>query len=327
MSQVARYAERFARLPELLAILELHPDGLRLDELATELGTDVASLREVVVAYYGVDLVDLGDYRLPVVEFVGSDGGDQEDPTTAPMLRVASSDPERELGVDYLSAHQLATLLTAGQELLALEPGNDELRSAIEALQLNLLQVESEDAPQWGAETARVLREAADEHRRVRMTYDRAWHPGRRERVIEPYRVVHTRRGWEVDAGPPDEAGRLRTFLVSGVRSADVLDEVFADPPELDAMLTAQRRARRVELVVPQDRRWVVERFAESTRVLDDDEESVKVEAELLEPFSWRLGLILLICGEEAFVMQPHDLSAAGSALAAQLLAHHEGRT
>lgn len=323
MSQPARYAERFALLPALLAILELHPDGLPLDELATELGTDVESLREVVVAYYGLDLVSLGDYRLPVVEFVGGEGDDQEDPSTAPMLRVASSDPERELGVDYLSAHQLATLLTAGQELLALEPDNDELRGAVEALQANLLPVDGGDAPQWGAETARVLREAAAAGRRVRITYDRAWHPGRSERVVEPYRVVHTRRGWEVDAGPPDEGGALRTFLVSGIRSAEVLPSVFEPPADLDSLLAAQRAAVHVELVVPQARRWVVERLAESVRVLDDDEESVKVEASLLEPVAWRVGLVLLVCGDEAFVMRPPRLSDAGVDLARTLLAHH----
>ena len=323
MSQTAKYAERFALLPALLAILELHPDGLPLNQLAAELGADVESLREVVVAYYGLDLVSLGDYRLPVVEFVGGDD-DQDDPSTAPMLRVASSDPERELGVDYLSAHQLATLLTAGQELLALEPDNAELRGAVEALQANLLPVDGGDAPQWGAETARVLREAAAAGRRVRITYDRAWHPGRSERVVDPYRVVHTRRGWEVDAGPPDDGGALRTFLVSGIRSVEVLAESFEPPADLDALLAAQRTAVRVELVVPQSRRWVVERLAESVRVLDDDEESVKVEASLLEPVAWRVGLVLLVCGDEAFVMRPPRLSDAGVDLARALLAHHE---
>jgi proteasome accessory factor C len=323
VSQVARYAERFARLPELLAILELHPDGLPLDELASELGTDVESLREVVVAYYGLDLVELGDYRLPVVEFVGAEGDDQEDPATAPMLRVASSDPERELGVDYLSAHQLATLLTSAQELLALEPDNDELRGAIDALQANLLPVDGNDAPQWGASTARSLRTAVDEHRRVRITYDRAWHPGRSERVVDPYRLVHTRRGWEVDAGPPGDDGSLRTFLVSGIRSVEVLSDTYEPPADLEALLSAQRSAVRVELVVPQDRRWVVERLAESTRVLDDDEESVKVEAELLEPVAQRVGLVLVVCGADAFVMTPTWLADAGVELARTLLAHH----
>ena len=38
MSRVAAYATRLAALPRALAILELHPAGLPLADLATELG-------------------------------------------------------------------------------------------------------------------------------------------------------------------------------------------------------------------------------------------------------------------------------------------------
>jgi hypothetical protein len=76
---------------------------------------------------------------------------------------------------------------------------------------------------------------------------------------------------------------------------------------------------------VPQDRRWAVDRYAESVVVVDDDEESVKLRADLLPPVEQRLGLLLLCCGPDAFVMEPPALMAAGESMARLLLEHHEG--
>jgi len=149
------------------------------------------------------------------------------------------------------------------------------------------------------------------------------WRPGAGARVIEPYRVVRTRRGWEVDAGPADDDAQVRTYLVSGISASDVLDETFEPPPDLDALLVAQRTPVSVDLVVPQERRWAVDRFAESVTVIDDDEQSVSLRAELLPPVEQRLGLLLLCCGPEAFVMTPPDLSSAGVKVASALLEHH----
>ena len=59
--------------------------------------------------------------------------------------------------------------------------------------------------------------------------------------------------------------------------------------------------------------------------VVDDDEESVKLRADLLPPVEQRLGLLLLCCGPDAFVMAPPALMAAGEAMARLLLEHHEG--
>jgi proteasome accessory factor C len=78
-----------------------------------------------------------------------------------------------------------------------------------------------------------------------------------------------------------------------------------------------------VELVVPQERRWALDRFAESVTVLADDEESVSARGELLPPVEQRLGLVLLTCGPAAFVVEPRSLEDAGVELARRLLHHH----
>lgn len=327
MSRVAAYAERLAALPKALAILELHPAGLPLADLAAELDVQPDDLREVFMAYYLADLVELGGFEQPVVEFFApgdaTDEIDETDPATAQWVRVVASDPEHELGVDHLSAEQLGRLFEAGTDLLALEPGNETLRSALEAFQAALWPAEGPSGAGWRAPVAQSLHRAAQDQRQVRITYVRQWHPGSGERVIEPYRLVRTRRGWEVDAGPADDVAAVRTFLVSGIQDSEVLEDRFELPADVDALLTAQRAPVAVELVVPQERRWAVERYAESVTVLADDEESVSLRADLLPPVQQRLGLLLLSCGPSAFVMSPVTAPDAGVAAATVLLEHH----
>jgi predicted DNA-binding transcriptional regulator YafY len=332
VSPVAVYAQRLAALPRALGILELHPQGLPLADLARELGVEPVDLREVFMAYYLADLVELDSFALPVVEFFApgaedSDGTEDDDLDAADAegqwVRVLAADPEHELGVDHLTAGQLAALYEAGVDLLALEPDNATLRGAVAAFESALEPADKPLASQWGAGTAQALHRAAEEHRQVRISYVRQWRPGASDRVIEPYRLVRTRRGWEVDAGPADEAAPVRTYLVSGIVEHEVLDATFVPPADLDALLAGNRAAERVELVVPQSSRWAVERFAESVTVLADDEESVSLQADLLPPVASRLGLLLLCCGPEAFVMAPKDLVDAGEVTARLLLEHH----
>jgi predicted DNA-binding transcriptional regulator YafY len=341
VSRVAVYATRLAALPKALGILELHPQGLPLTELADELALAPADLREVFMAYYLADLVELGSFGLPVVEFFAPGGdragpdagatGDDADadadelPVDVQWVRVLGADPERELGVDHLTATQLAALHAAAVDLLALEPDNDVLRGAVEAFESALSPVDVDDADRLGTATARALHRAAEEHRRVRVTYSRQWHPGTRDRVVEPYRLVRTRRGWEVDAGPPDEAAPVRTYLVSGIVDLEVTDETFQPPAGLDDLLARNRAAEPVRLVVPQESRWAVERYAEATRVTDDDEGDVALTADLLPPVADRLGLMLLCCGPDAFVVTPESLADAGARTARRLLDHHAG--
>jgi predicted DNA-binding transcriptional regulator YafY len=319
---VARFAERIASLSNVLTILELHPAGLPLSQLASELDTTTESLRQTLLAYYVADVAEQADFRLPVIEFLGSNGND-DDPARAEVVRVVSPDPERELGVEHLTAEQLGALHAAGSHLLALEPDNEVLRSALEAFESSLWPVEASDDADSGSDIAAELNRAAQEHRRVRILYARTWQPGTAERAVEPYRVLRTRRGWEVDAGPVDDAGRIRTYLVSGIREISVLDATFERPDNVDELIAIQRSAVDVELVVPQTGRWAVERYAESVTLLQDDEESVKVRAAFLPPIEQRVGMILISCGAGAFVMAPSTMVHAGANAASQLLEHH----
>ena len=125
---------------------------------------------------------------------------------------------------------------------------------------------------------------AIHEHHRVRITYARAWEPGIIERVVEPYRLIRTRRGWELDAGPPDENGRIRTFLLNGVQAHAVLDESFDPPLDVQDLVRRHRKQVSVELVVPHDSRWAVDKYAEKVEVVEEYETSARLRIQLLEP-------------------------------------------
>ncbi len=325
MTAQPQYARRLARVARVLELLALHPDGLRVSQLAKEVGASEAELREELLAFYTADVSpdDLhGLLRADVIAFVGADG-DDEDPQRAEIVRVKGDQLAGELGVDYLTAGELSQVYLAGRRLLQVEPDNVELAAALETLEVTTLQGVQARPSDWQAEVADRLRTAVREPRLVRVTYARAWRPGVRERMLQPYALHSTRRGWELDAGTPEEPSTVRTYLATGMQEVDVLDNAFAPPADVDAAVAANRATYPVDLVLPHASKWVVDRFAESVTVLSEDEESVKVRAFLLGPVEQRLGLMLVIAGPEAFVVSPDSLVDAGVALARELLEHH----
>jgi proteasome accessory factor C len=319
----ARYAQRVEHLARMFGILAHHPDGLALADLARELGADADELREDLVVFMNRDLPVELDWALVEgvgLEFVGPQGEPTES-RHATRVRLTSAAPLAELGLAYLSADVLGPLVRAASDLLAVEPDNAVLAGALDRLTDTLMAGVDTTRP-YGGEVAADLRRAAQQRRRVRLEYWRAWRPGVSTRVVEPYRVVSTRRGFEVDAGPLDEHGALRTFLVSGIRSWQVLDETFEPPVDVAARIAAARTTTPVRLVVPRELFWAVERFAERVSVSRADED-LEVVADVLPPLADRVGLVLVVAGPDAFVVEPADLADAGAQTARRLLAHH----
>jgi proteasome accessory factor C len=199
------------------------------------------------------------------------------------------------------------------------------LASALDKLRRGLLPgVTSSGPPLAGERPPGAFARARRERRRVRITYARAWRPGVRDRVIEPYRMIRTRRGWEIDAGPPAGDGELRTYLLARVQQFEVLAERFTDPDDLDELLARHRALTRVELIVPHETRWAVEKYAERVAVLAENPRTVRLSVFLLEPVRFRVGLILLDGGVRARIIEPAELADAGQELARILLAHYE---
>lgn len=322
-----RYAARFARLPEVFEVLTAHPNGVPLARLADEVGVPAEELREDLLAFFTADLVTgdpmLGLWRPPVLEFLGTDGDADIDPRDADIVRIVNDRPTEELGVEYVDASELALVHTAAVALHDVEP-DDDLAAAIDVLTETMVGAPGghPEPPAWN-EPLRPLQEAQRFRRAVRIVYSRTWQHGVSTRVIHPYRLVQTRRGWEVDAGPPDSAGRLRTFLLTGIRDVESLDETFELPDGLPAMLDEQRATTPVRMVLPHGSRWAADMYAEHVTVLRADEDDVEVRLDLLPPLADRVGMLLLAAGPGAFVIDPPEVANAGAVLAEELLVHH----
>ncbi|MDO7867624.1 helix-turn-helix transcriptional regulator [Nocardioides jiangxiensis] len=323
-----KYIQRFARLPEVFDLLTGRPGGLPLRQLADAVGTSVDELREDLLTFYATEPRNalFGLQRPDSIDFCAADGSDA-DPADAEVVRIIGEQPWDELGVEYLDASELALIYTAATALLEIRPDDEELRGAVAVLTQTMLGGLDADAAvatphdSWHS-SLEPLQAAVDGHRRVRITYSAAWSEGVRERVIEPWRLVQTRRGWEVDAGVD---GDVRTYLLAHIRSLEVLEETFEPPADVDARIEAQRATTTVRVRVPHRARWAADFHAERVDVVTDDELTATLDLALLPPVEQRIGQLLLVAGEDAQVLAPAGLIAAGPALAEQLLAHHRG--
>ncbi|SDU35234.1 WYL domain-containing protein [Jiangella alkaliphila] len=324
-----QYVRRFDRVTRALNELALHAGGLSIAVLAERVSTDAATLRAELRAYFRADVdpaFSPNAIRQTTIRFHDEDGVDVE-PAEAEFVST-SPRPTEEVGADYVTVGELARIYRAGHDLLAVEPANAALESALQALTATVLAGLGTARSTWLAGLAASIGEALRSPRRVELTYARAWQPGVRTHVVEPYRLVKTRRGWELDAGfVEDDAfgGRVGSFLLSGVRDAVVLPSTFERPADADARIAANRRTTMVDLVAPQSSRWVIERFAESIEVLGEDEDMIRLRAHLLPPVEQRLGLLLLVAGPDTWVNTPTPLRDAGTTLARDLLDHYTG--
>ncbi len=217
-----KFVERVARLPEVLGVLAAYPDGLPLQDLAEQFGVAPDVLREDLVTFMDAEswgwVHDI--FRPPVLEFQDDD-----------RVRVVHDTPAATLGVEHLSAGDLATIYTAGLALLDAGRGDEHLADALAVISETMYgEPASQPAPAEWNRLLPLLQQAQAEQRRVDIVYSRAWRIGVLERTIDPLRLQQTKRGWEVDAGPLDAEGRLRTFLLSNIRSADVRAESFEPP-------------------------------------------------------------------------------------------------
>lgn len=321
-----KFLQRLARLPEVVNVLRAYPEGLPLAELAAQFGVGVETMREDLVTY--LDLESWGwsfdIFRRPALEFVQPQPDHATDGSGGTVVRIVP-DATPGLGVEHLSAGDLATLYTAGAALLDVDPDDSDLAAALDVI-AETMYGESAVTPYVGGwnRHLRDLQDAQERRRKVRIVYSRAWHPGVTERVIEPLRLVQTRRGWEVDSGPVGPEGNLRTFLLSNIRSVETLEESFQAPSGLGSLLTKQRATTTVRMELAQDARWAASQHAETVAVLSEDEETFIADLELLAPVGQRAGLILLASGPSTRVISPGSVLPDALALVEELLEHHE---
>ncbi len=304
-------------------LLEEHGE-LSIGRLALLLGVTQEQLRAEIEAFNDIESAAFVADPLFEFEFVEDIADHDRPPLPSPGDRVHFSHGMGggDLGLRHLDAGVLGPLQAAGYQLACLEPGNMELAAALDILSTAML---------GGAFAASQVRmrqvgfwcQAATSCRAVRMTYSNVWTPRIRTRVVHPYQVMSTARGFELDAGPLDAAGAPRTFLLDRVASVELLAETFSRPPRLSGVLDAHRQLTRVTGYTPHCGMWAIRHWSERIAETFVDSHGVVFEAWLLPPVRERVDLMLLLAGPEADVDDP-VLSAGRAARARQLMAHHD---
>jgi proteasome accessory factor C len=310
------------RILEVVRLLEEHR-RIPLYRLAKMLHTDPDTLRTQIEAFNDVEISGLvldAAFSIEPVDGWPEDGPDPE-PTITDVVKFGPGMGGDSLGLRHQDAAVLGPLLSAAQQLRALEPSNLDLASAVDKLASSLLGTVTAQAG-YRARIAALFNEAAATGHRMRITYSNTWIPKVVTRTIEPYRVMSTSRGYEVDAGPLDAKGKPRTFLISQVRDWEVLPATFTRPAGVTAALEANREQVAVTGYAPHDGLWAVFHWAERVDQGDSDGYGVMFTAWLLPPLPQRIGLMMLLAGPDAYLDDP-DQDGYRAALARELLEHH----
>lgn len=311
-------------ITEVVALVEELGQPLTLRELSAALAVPAAEIRRQVRAYdvdIPADALALHDTR-PEVFIIPSTEDDDHVDCDEDAVGVSGTPSRDLLGVERFDAAVLGPLFRAAVQLAAHEPENRELAEAIEKLRAMFLPG-MRPVSQHRAEIIGQLGQAMGSNQRGRIRYSRAWEPGVLERDVEPYRLVWTRRGPELDAGPLAPDGSIRTYIVGRIESMTVLAETFVRPPDADERSAASRQTTTVTGVVPADRLWVVERSAEATRVLRREDDLVWFSADLREPVNWRAGRIAVVAGAGTRIDSPGARKAAAE-IAQRVWDHHD---
>lgn len=305
-------AEAFARLSAVLTLLHAHPAGLRFDYLATQVGVPESLLRQELLTYYVADTLAV---RPDTIVFMSA-GGDEDDPASAEIVKVVSDRPAAELGVELMSGEEWLRAYEVAAWMSEMHPEDSVLAEAVAIIGDRIL---SGAAPRPDSDLGGVISSAIQQRRCLDIEYSRAWKPGVVRRHVKPLRLVQTGRGWELDALRDDE---LRTFLIERMRSVELTEESFSVPAGIDALLLAHREVTTLDLNVPQRYAWVVDRYAERSQILAQDEADCSIRADFLPPVEERVGLIL-VTAPGSFVIEPNELNEAGPQMARRLWEHH----
>lgn len=311
-----------AGIANLVHVLDTH-GPVTLRQAAKLLGTDVASLRAQVRAF--TDVETAGHPLDPLLEIFPADGWPEDGPDPAPsdtdLVAFARDMDSRSSGISHQDAAVLGPLLEAAEHLRAMEPDNLVLAAAADKLAATLMRGTVGQAT-YRARVAADLQRAVAGHRQVELTYSNAWLPRVRTRIVDPYRVVSTARGYELDAGPLDDQGRPRTYLLSRVRDYRTLESHFADPAGLAQALAANRRLVAVTGYAVHSGLWAIRAYAERCEYGAADAEGTVFTAWLLPPVPDRAGLMMLLAGADSY-LDDADLDSQRLSWAADLAAHH----
>ena len=344
------YTEKLEQAAAALQLLTLHPDGLSIDDLAAMLGLDAYDTRQNLASFHESQFLDEAGTVSPLLladQAPPPDWGGQSrddwfwdhgavDLQSAVWVALDRDITASDVFAVMLDVSQIVDLLVCGEHLLAQEPDNEPLRTALAALRLKWVpEMTSANQTFPAAPALPAIRKAIVERRRLRFSYSREWQPGTSVRVVDPYELKQTHLGYELDAGPVADNGRIRTFLVRNMSDVEVLDDEFVLPPDTTALIAANRRTIRLRIRVPQESRRAYEALAADLDVRGGDQHDdgpLDLIVTLQQPFDERLAMFMFRAGPGARVVEDISLmnrddsakyARAAPDLDGRLLEHH----
>jgi proteasome accessory factor C len=216
-------------------------------------------------------------------------------------------------------------VLAAGKTLLAV-PGAElggALESALDKLETALGSVGSVSVELDAPPLLGVVRAAADEQHRLKVTHY-SLRDEVTERVVDPWFVFSQEGRWYI-SGADSRSGEVRTFRIDRLVTAEPTGESFTRPPDARPpahAFSAGPETTEVVLRLPGAARWVAEAYdALEVKELKDGELRIKLA---VSGDRW-LERLLLRVGPGASVVSPESFAGVGATAARRLLARYEG--
>lgn len=324
-------------IPRACVVLHAAGGEMSIGHLAAALDVPVADLRVQIRQYT--------DYEVsPTIDPAASGRGLLElrprDETDERAWEVEADDDRVVLtgevadflGVEYFDAKVFGPLFWQAEKLLEAEPDNEVLASATSKLHSQFVPGVFWRRRDPNPLVAAIVR-AIETRTRIRLEYSRAWEPGVGQYVIEPYRIMPTKRGFEVDTAVVGSEG-VRTFLLRRVRAWELLTERFQRPENASELSREHRATAEVTGIVPKAGRWAVYHYAEAVTWDGGTSDSwaasdysrgaeVAFTAQVLPPVPERCALMVLAAGPEAF-LDDVQLDRAAGHMAQRLWDHHD---
>lgn len=312
-----RYTQRVVSVADALPVLQAHPEGMRIEELAAQLGVSVDDLTEDLQQASLVDVVDPRATSLQAgIAFV-DDSGMWVPPAKSSKIKLVDDEAFDAMGLNLLSPIEALLLVQIGRAIAKVDR-DPHLRSALDKLE-EAVRLSTSAEPPEGVPILDTLNAAVADRRRIAIVYSKAWNPAVITRTVDPLGLALVDGVWELDAGPVD-GGDIRSYLVRRIRSCEVLDETFEVDDEMRRLLAARRGTADVLMVVPPDMVWLLNTAAEKVVVDRTDLSGTEVVVTVREPIEARLGVILAAMGPEAFVVHPPHYRDVQATLAGRLL-------
>ncbi len=302
--------ERFARLVTLASILiqaGRAGETLQVADLCQRLQISDAELREDVNV---LNVVNFGGGSYVLYAEVSDDGTIEVDPEpysdnfARPARLLPVEAKALVAAIDLIGDHLPQGALSGAREKIVAALGADPMEQG-----LHVAKAGADDAG-----IARIVSEAIEQRRLLRLDYYKANEDEFSERVVEPYALINGQEGWYVASYDPAR-GDVRHFRLDRVREAEITDEHFEPRLEVDAAADVDGWPRTGEVpasriarvwVSPERARWLREERTVSAELEDG---SIVIEL----PFAGNDYLVRAVLEEagDAAVIEPADARAA----------------